>query len=108
MRKKVRDITKIIKEHVLNNSKEYIIVTLIFIIGIFLGVLFINNTKENQITEISSYINNFTDKMKNTDNINNIELLKNSIKQNVLLTFIIWFFWNNSYWNANSIWNYII
>ena len=89
MRKKVRDITKIIKEHVLNNSKEYIIVTLIFIIGIFLGVLFINNTKENQITEISSYINNFTDKMKNTDNINNIELLKNSIKQNVLLTFII-------------------
>lgn len=30
--------------------------------------------------------------MKNTDNINNIELLKNSIKQNVLLTFIIWFF----------------
>ena len=73
MRKKVRDITKIIKEHVLNNSKEYIIVTLIFIIGIFLGVLFINNTKENQITEISSYINNFTDKMKNTDNINNIK-----------------------------------
>ena len=45
MRKKVRNITKIIKEHVLNNSKEYIIVTLIFIIGIFLGVLFINNTK---------------------------------------------------------------
>lgn len=92
MRKKVRNITKIIKEHVLNNSKEYIIVTLIFIIGIFLGVLFINNTKENQMTEISSYINNFTEKMKNTDNINNIELLKNSIKQNVLLAFIIWFF----------------
>ena len=61
MRKKVRNITKIIKEHVLNNSKEYIIVTLIFIIGIFLGVLFINNTKENQMTEISSYINNFTE-----------------------------------------------
>lgn len=92
MKEKRIGIIKLIKEHVSNNSKEYIIVTLIFVIGIFLGVLFINNIKENQRTEISSYINNFTDKMKNTKDIKSIELLKVSVKQNLLLALTIWFF----------------
>ena len=92
MKKKEIRIIKLIKEHISNNNKEYIIVTLIFIIGIFLGVLFINNVNEKQINEISSYINNFIDKIKNTENIDNIELLKTSIKQNILLAFTIWFF----------------
>ena len=92
MKEKRIGIIKLIKEHVSNNSKEYIIVTLIFVIGIFLGVLFINNIKENQRTEISSYINNFTDKMKNTEDIKSIELLKVSVKQNLLLALTIWFF----------------
>lgn len=92
MKEKRISIIKLIKEHVSNNSKEYIIVTLIFVIGIFLGVLFINNIQENQRTEISSYINNFTDKMKNTEDIKSIELLKVSVKQNLLLALTIWFF----------------
>ena len=92
MKEKRIGIIKLIKEHVSNNSKEYIIVTLIFVIGIFLGVLFINNIQENQRTEISSYINNFTDKMKNTEDIKSIELLKVSVKQNLLLALTIWFF----------------
>lgn len=92
MKEKRIGIIKLIKEHVSNNSKEYIIVTLIFVIGIFLGVLFINNIQENQRSEISSYINNFTDKMKNTEDIKSIELLKVSVKQNLLLALTIWFF----------------
>ena len=52
-------IVEIIKQHVINNSKEYIIVALLFIIGIFLGVLFVNNIQEAQRVEISSYFNNF-------------------------------------------------
>lgn len=85
-------IVKIIKEHILNNKKEYIIVTLIFITGIFLGVLFVNNSNQDQINEISQYLNNFIDKMKNAENISNIELLKASIKQNILLAITLWFF----------------
>lgn len=92
MKEKRIGIIKLIKEHVSNNSKEYIIVTLIFVIGIFLGVLFINNIQESQRNEISSYINNFTDKMKNTEDIKSIELLKVSVKQNLLLALTIWFF----------------
>ena len=105
MKEKRIGIIKLIKEHVSNNSKEYIIVTLIFVIGIFLGVLFINNIQENQRTEISSYINNFTDKMKNTEDIKSIELLKVSVKQNLLLALTIWFFGTTVIRNTYSIWN---
>ena len=48
MKNKGIKIKDTIKQHVSNNSKEYIIVTLLFIIGIFLGVLFINNVGEAQ------------------------------------------------------------
>lgn len=83
---------KIIYNHILNNSKEYIIVTLVFIIGIFLGVMFINNTNESQMTEISSYINNFIDKLKTTEHIDSLNILKTSIINNILLAIAIWFF----------------
>lgn len=92
MKDKEIKIKEIIKNHILNNSKEYIIVTLIFIIGIFLGVLFINNIKELQKNEINSYFNNFIEKIKTAEQLDNMSLLKTSIEQNILLAVIIWFF----------------
>ena len=86
------NVKNIIKEHVSNNSKEYIIVLLVFIIGIFIGVLLVNNTQENQISEITTYLNNFIEKIKNTDNLSNIDLVKTSISQNMLLAIALWFF----------------
>ena len=44
MRKKKQPIFSIIKEEITNNIRSYIIITIIFLVGIFLGVLFINNT----------------------------------------------------------------
>lgn len=85
-------ILEIIKEHVINNKKEYMIVSLLFIIGIFLGVLFVNNVQDAQKLEITTYLNTFIDKMKNTENLNYMELLKNSIGQNILLAIVLWFF----------------
>lgn len=86
------NIKNTIKEHVINNSKEYIIALLIFVIGIFVGVLFINNIQENQRTEINAYLNNFIGKLKENQNLNSTELVKTSINQNVLLAITIWFF----------------
>ena len=57
-----------IVNHVINNKKEYILVTLLFLVGIFLGVMFINNSKETQLTEITNYMQQFIEKLKNTQN----------------------------------------
>ncbi len=92
MKEKGLKIKETIKQHILNNKKEYIIVTLLFIIGIFLGVFFVNNLGESQKAEVQEYLNNFVEKMKETGNLDNISLLKTSIIQNIVLAVIIWFF----------------
>lgn len=81
-----------IYQHITNNSKEYILLTLIFLIGIFLGVMFINNSQETQRGEITSYLNNFIDKLKNTENLESAEILKTTIVENVFLAITLWFF----------------
>lgn len=85
-------IFQVIKEHLSNNAKEYIIIALIFVIGIFAGVFFVNNIQEAQKSEITQYLNNFIEKFKNTETINSMELLKISMSQNILLGVIVWFF----------------
>lgn len=92
MSEKTKKIKNIIKQHILNNSREYIIVTLIFIIGIFLGVLFVNNINETQRSDVTTYFNSFLEKTKNAENIDRLELIKTSIIQNVLLAITLWFF----------------
>lgn len=86
---KMRDT---IKQHIINNRKEYVIISLLFIIGIFLGVLFVNNVQEAKKIEITSYFNNFVEKLKSVENLEFNELLKTSIWQNTVLALIIWFF----------------
>ncbi len=90
--KKQLRVLKIIKEHVINNKKEYVIIFLIFVIGIFSGVFFINHLQETPKTEITDYLNQFIEKFKGLESINSVELLKNSIIQNIGLAIIIWFF----------------
>ena len=90
--KKQLRVLKIIKEHVINNKKEYVIIFLIFVIGIFSGVFFINHLQETPKTEISNYLNQFIEKFKGLESINSIELLKNSMILNIGLAIVIWFF----------------
>ena len=85
-------LLEMLKEHVKNNKKEYMIVALLFVIGIFLGVLFINHIQEGQKTEITEYFNTFTEKMRSMETINSMALLKNSMGQNIILSIVLWFF----------------
>ena len=89
---KRRLILQTIKEHVAYNKKEYVIVSILFVIGIFLGVFFINNVGQEPKTLITEYLNQFIEKLKTTEDLNLIELLKTSIGQNIMLAIGLWFF----------------
>lgn len=91
-RKKERfKLKNIILNNIYNNLKEYIIVTIIFLIGIIAGVIFINNIQENQMTEISQYINSFITSLKGEYYIDTGELLKKSLLENLKLAVGMWF-----------------
>ena len=83
-------LKKQIINYVYDNIKEYILILLLFIIGIFAGVMIINSTKEGDIVEVENYISDFVVKFKGMGKIDNFSLLINSIKNNVILAFIIW------------------
>lgn len=86
---------KVIKEHIINNKKSYIIFFLLFIIGIFAGVFFINNLQEPAKSEITNYLNEFMTKFKEiqaANSLNQVELIKDSIIQNTILAILLWFF----------------
>jgi len=78
-------------ENVIKYFKEYLIVTVCFIIGIIAGVVFINNLSDNQSNEITTYVNSFIDTLKSGVSFDYLELLKNSIIQNSILVLILWF-----------------
>ena len=89
MRKRKNQIFTIIKENVLNNTKSYFIVAIIFVVGIFLGVMFINHLEDK--FEIEGYINTYIDETKLIKNGNYFQELKNDIKENTILVFLLWF-----------------
>ncbi len=84
-------IKEIVFSHIENNLREYIVFTVIFLIGIVIGVIFINNVSENQGLEITNYITSFVSSLKENNEINDFVLLKDSIKKNVVLATILWF-----------------
>lgn len=84
-------IISILIDFIKNNIKEYFIISLIFLIGIFLGVMFTNNSTDQQKTEIVSYVNTYIEAFKQTTSEQNLELLQNNIKDNAVLSVIMWF-----------------
>ena len=88
--KHISNFKKVMLEYTKSNSKEYILVILIFIIGLFLGVMFINNCSDEKANIITTYISNFIERFQNIENINHAALLLSSIKNNVILLITIW------------------
>ena len=93
MRKLRHNVPKIktaISNYILKNSKEFILIGLLFIIGIFVGVIIINNSSDLQGQEISTYILEFINRLKNIQNLDKTSLIIDSIKNNSILAIIIW------------------
>ena len=89
MRKRKNEILNVIKDDILNNAKSYFVVIVIFVVGIFLGVMFINQTKDK--SEIENYINTYIDETKSIQNGDYFTELQKDIKSNVVLVLLLWF-----------------
>lgn len=85
-------IIKIIKGHVENNLKEYLIFVLILLVGVFLGVFFVNNLDEIKSQEIDKFIHEGFEKLGNVESIDNFSLLKTSIINNTKIGVVLWLF----------------
>jgi len=89
--KNPKKIKKAIVNHIKNNRKDYTILLLTLIIGVVLGVMFINNISYEQKQEITSYITTFTNSLKEDKVIDKAGLLKSSIAKNIGLALCLWF-----------------
>lgn len=89
--KRFKNYTSMVYEHLRNNKKEYIIVSTIFLIGVFLGVIFINNSNEEQLSKITSYFNAFLANLK-SNKIDILKLTKTNVIDNIIFGVILWFF----------------
>ena len=86
----VLNLKKRVENYIYSNIKEYILILLIFVIGIFVGVFIINTYGEQEILKISNYISDFIIKFKSIEKIDKISLLIDSVKNDILLTLIMW------------------
>jgi len=84
-------IGTIIYNHIINNKREYLIVSILFFIGLIISVIFVNNTNENTLNDISDYITDLVNKVKTYESVDLLKLLKNSIIYNTLITLLLWF-----------------
>lgn len=89
MQKRKNEIFTIVKDDIKNNLKSYAIIVIIFTVGIFLGVLFINQTEQKE--EITEYINTYIEHTKTIQNGDFLGELKDDIKGNILLVLLLWF-----------------
>lgn len=89
MRKRKNEIFTIMKDDVFNNAKSYFIVVIIFVVGIFFGVMFVNQTEDK--SEIEKYINTYVDETKVLQNGDYFSELQKDIKNNVGLVLLLWF-----------------
>ncbi len=84
-------LKNIIFKYVTNNLRSYTILVILFLIGIIIGVMFINNANESQQEQLQGYITGFVDSLKGDYQIDTAKLLKTSIMNNVKIAVILWF-----------------
>lgn len=85
------NIKNILIEHINSNLKDYLILSIVFIIGVMIGVILINNSGDESKTEISGYINSFVNTIKSEQfEVDKLKLTQISIIENLKIIAIIW------------------
>lgn len=94
----------VLYNHIINNKREYFIVSILFFIGLIIGILFINNINDTKIEEINTYLNNIVDNVKTYEKIDYGILLKKSVFSNFTTIVILWFGASTIVRNTSCIW----
>ncbi len=84
-------MNKVIKKHLEENYKTYLIFIIVFMLGMFIGIITLNHSNEEQKAAISTYINEFIDASKSSK-VDYTEMLKSSISKNfkfIIITIIL-------------------
>lgn len=77
--------------YIKKNRVTFIILIFFLVVGLVIGISFINNSTEDQKNEINEYVNQAVQNIKNSEGINRTFLLFQSLKNNTLLVLLIWF-----------------
>lgn len=81
----------ILYNHIVNNKRGYLILTILFFIGLIIGVFFINNAQDTQIEEINNYLNEIVNNVKSYASIDYGNLMKQSLTSNFIIIILLWF-----------------
>ena len=89
--KHVMEVKNVLLQHFNTNIKDYLILSIIFVIGVMVGVIIINNSDEQSKAEINGYINSFINTVKDENyEVDKMQLTKISILENMKMVLIIW------------------
>lgn len=91
LKKDKSKIGTIIYNYIINNEREFLIITILFFIGLFVGVIYINNINDSQIVEVNNFLNNLFSNMNEYHNIDLLNLLKKSLTSNLFIVLLLWF-----------------
>lgn len=84
-------IKQLVINHISENINIYFKVLIIFLIGIGIGIAFVNQLPETGLQNINEYITNSINALKNNNEISRFQMLKSSLFKNVVIVLIIWF-----------------
>ena len=84
-------IGMILYNHIKNNKRGYFIISILFFIGLIIGVLFVNNMNDTKMQEVNSYFSNMVNNIKSYENIDFVSLLKQSVSSNFIIIILLWF-----------------
>lgn len=89
--KSTSKIGLVLYNHIINNKRGYFIMSILFFIGLLVGVLFINNTSDVKLEEINTYLKDMVKNIKSYENIDFRKLFKQSIFSNFIIIIMLWF-----------------
>ena len=85
-------IITVITDYVIHNLRQFLLIFIIFLIGIVLGVSYVNKLEGDSQTQVQNYIQNFIDVLKQGNaRIDRMSLAKQNLMENLGLVLLLWF-----------------